>query len=1304
MGINNLGVNSFEEMQLNAMKAGATREEVASVTRQRVEDTPYIAEQLEGVDDEPMFTPRANDKKIPDKKLSRVDRAVAALTDSSQVAMEPASVDTAANRIARGFAETNPLSTNIADWASTKFPSLAGRLYWDDERHGTGFVSATELYGESFNNPLVRDDVRREAIQTKRKVENEEFYSGVSTDNAAYMIGQAGGAVVDPTSLIPFGGGMAAAIKGGAIIGGIDAAAMDLAQDGDVTASNVAMGVMLGAGAGAAIEGLIVAPIQRLIGGRKMGGKDVTKDDVKDMLPEELKDSVDVQTVSERINAIPFDDPAEVKLATEMIERSDLPVTEARMMEFWQAKAAEAEGIPNYWDNYKVRPKGYLSEKELAKKAATTSKAGGRLPRVERKSLTAEIKDLKYKLKEHLKETPEPNVKVVRPVKGAPLLPKEKRGRLAATKRDRADMSKVAEDLESRITGIQRRLDADSGALKAKQELSRDEAGLVEPTRLVTVEDPVRITEVPTNVDSAEIETMRASTATYEKFVFDEVTTPELAQQVVESAPDGKVTTTTSKDVKDQARATIKHGQTTRGSKVGQEIDPVNPTLDDMDMDVPSNEMGIYKRFVNGMLSPNPSKRFDNYGGAAAEFSALMKQSYEAVNQRVGTSMERMKTIFREAGISKLNSVEAKQVTAVLRRTLNAEDVSPGVARAARFMEGEFKKVLAIAHKQGIIDAKEFKRLTIKSKDHGYFPRIYDEDRLRTPEGMAEWVEALSGKAFKSEESAHHALKVLTGDDTKAYQAFKTQLKTDGTRVIISKELANSLYRNKLQRAPARSSHLEAARRIPEEMEEWLSPFLFDDPGVVMSQYFSDIHTRIEYAKRFGNNDNVLADLAGRMEAKGHKGVAEDMQEVYFAAVRDPKSKNVRSFYERPELTKKVVGSLKSFESLKLVFAQVLNAGQAPINGTTRLAGVQGLTPFEAYSISLKGLMEGYSGGANSITGGKMGSAELRQMQNEVGGNISTMLLESAGEINQSYHTVAQREFKGIFAPFNVLNNPAKFLTATGFFAIEDINRRVATSMGKGAVDTLIAKKLALAPLKKNKRQIKQFEHINKGLEEFGLDSKMDPNQYSTDELAWAYQRFSNQVNFINAPHTMPIMMQSFWGKFMGQFKSFSLHHSTFIVNHILGPAKRGNLVPLATYVGVGTPAGMAIGEFRRWLMADDKEMTQTEKMLNGLMMVGGLGIGLDLAKNAYYKEQGLISAIAGPAVGDISALAYGAAQTAVQSVEKGEFVGTPMARAAVNTMVFPLKKQVLRDLAKEKKGLDAAISKELKSSLKKEL
>ena len=159
-----------------------------------------------------------------------------------------------------------------------------------------------------------------------------------------------------------------------------------------------------------------------------------------------------------------------------------------------------------------------------------------------------------------------------------------------------------------------------------------------------------------------------------------------------------------------------------------------------------------------------------------------------------------------------------------------------------------------------------------------------------------------------------------------------------------------------------------------------MSPFLFDDPGVVMSQYFSDIHTRIEYAKRFGNNDNVLADLAARMEAKGHKGVAEDMQEVYFAAVRDPKSKNVRSFYERPELTKKVVGSLKSFETLKLVLAQTLNSAQAPVNGTTRLMGIRGLSPFESFRIAVKGMMEGYSGGANSITGGKMGSAELRQM------------------------------------------------------------------------------------------------------------------------------------------------------------------------------------------------------------------------------------------------------------------------------------------------------------------------------------
>lgn len=1297
MATDDLGITPFEEQQIQALKLGATQDEVASVGRTALQDTPYIAPQgTEGLlMDEPTV--------VPDdyQELTEVERAIERMTGpGSETAKAKSRVDTAINQMSRGFAETNPLTTNLIDWASTKVPSLAGRLYVGDEKYGTGWISADELFGEGFSDPMVTDDARRTAIQEKRAGEIQSYYENVSTDTAAYTLGQFGGAIADPTTVIPFGSGIGAALKGGALLGGIDAAAMDLAKTGEVDPAHVAIGVGLGAGLGVAFEAALVAPITRMMAARKDAGVKFTSKSVKEALPDNMKNRVDTEELAARVNASMDDMTPEVRMA--IAERTG-PLGEADSIAYWQGKAAETADstVPTkqIWQGQAALSprKNYLSEAKFVTEMKKLSASTGKLNRGERKELTKLKKELEYDLAQPGgQRLADPSLKKKKKL--------VKKGERAAQKAQeapqkalRAQDRKYRDQLESRLKGVQSRLDSDSVARGTLKEI---------PEATLTFGEMTPIT-----VDGPGHAIQRRMEAEAGDEIFDSLVTPEMAGMVVAGrSVDGPMSIAQAGDrldtTKQTAKEAIEEGNIAADSHVGRTMLPDSSTMDPLITLDEKSHLNLAQKFTNGMMSFRPWKRFEAHGGAGQEFAYYIRQAWEATQTSVGRAMDDVTGALRKAGIRDMSGEDALTVVNILKKTVKQADQPKHLQVAAVAVRKKLTRVLIEAREAGIYSKERFDELSAKMKDKGYFPRLYNEDKIQSAEGEREWVEALTGFAFKNEQSAKIALKALAGDD-KVYSAFKTLLRKDGSKYIVSKELANSLYRHRLQSAPTRSSHLDHARKIPEEFEEALAPFLYTDPEVVLSKYFQDVYTRIEHAKRFGNKDERLIDLTSRMEAAGHKDIAEDMTQVYFNAVRDPRGKNVRSFYERKELTKKVVGSLKSFTSLKLILAQTLNLAQAPTNGTALLTGLPGVNPLKAYGIAVDSIMKGASGTAHAATGGRMGSAELSRAQNRVGANNATMMLQYAGDINQAYHTIAQREFTGIFAPFNILNNPAKFLKATGFFTVEDFNRRVATQMGMGAVDHVRAEKLLLlnkavhTPL--NKRELGRMKDFDDTLTWFGLDTQVHPDSYKVKQLQWAYARFSDEANFINAAHTLPLSISGFYGKLLTQFKSFAIHATGYVADNVIGPAKRGNLVPLATYMGVGTPIGMTIDEFRRWIMADDKEFTLTERVVRGAMMASSAGITIDLAMNAYYKDTGLASALVGPALTDVSNVAHGIAKSVAESVKEGEIRLKPLAQAGLKAMVIPQEGKLKRML-EEKKGLDAELKTDFKTELSSEI
>lgn len=132
----------------------------------------------------------------------------------------------------------------------------------------TSGKTAEQKYGEGFEEAT--PEVRREMLfRAKERQLQAEFGSSFEPDPGSFagMAGALAGEVVDPTSLIPFMGGVRGAFATGAALGGAYSASQDIAERGTVNPGKMAVA----AGVGAVIPGGIA------FGAKKLGQRAARK-------------------------------------------------------------------------------------------------------------------------------------------------------------------------------------------------------------------------------------------------------------------------------------------------------------------------------------------------------------------------------------------------------------------------------------------------------------------------------------------------------------------------------------------------------------------------------------------------------------------------------------------------------------------------------------------------------------------------------------------------------------------------------------------------------------------------------------------------------------------------------------------------------------------------------------------------------------------------------------------------------------------------------------------------------------------
>ena len=728
-----------------------------------------------------------------------------------------------------------------------------------------------------------------------------------------------------------------------------------------------------------------------------------------------------------------------------------------------------------------------------------------------------------------------------------------------------------------------------------------------------------------------------------------------------------------------KAQRIIERGELPVNDKVAMKLDPPEGKMSELDamLDGEVPAPNTFERMLNKLGGSKyfrrPTAEMSQTSVSGKLIADGLEEGFVQTNAQVAESIYQFRRATRMKGIDP-GTVEEKQVVGLLNKTVNPKGLSPDVIQAAEDIKAQLTGVLDDAYKTGVIDQATYKALKKKGAEKGYFPRVYDEDLLNSPEGREQFAEALSAVKFKPEDADLLARTILRDNDKAVEKFVKEGVKGEGGIRFNKDSLVRLLKERGKTLDDKRSSHLEKPRKLPEGLEKILDPFLIRDAEGVLSKYFQDVHNRIEHARIFGAGDEkfekLYLDLKGR-----NREVADRAWETYMTAVRASESQTLQSFVKEPESIRRAIGSLKSFETLKLIFAQSINLGQGVVNGTTYLAGRKGINPAESYKIALDSIADT----ARRTKGG----VDLKEFADRSGATLQNVIMEATGDMNQAFHTIAGRE---LIAPLDLFNNPTKFLKSTGFFHVENMNRKMGAMMGKNYVETLAEKRIKLLSKGNGKKFQQQLAEVDEGLAELGIKPTFTTMDGLTmNDRMRAAQLFSNSINFTNAAHNMPLATQSLFGKLMFQFKSFAYHHGVFIAENVMKPAKQGNLAPLATYLGVGTPIGMGLDEFRRMIMADDKEFTMTERTVRGVSSVGGLGIMLDFLRGLQYGPEKAIAFVAGPGISDISRLGFGAAQTVSQSLDKGTPELKPLGKEVASSFVFPYKKQLLKSISEDR-------------------
>lgn len=595
--------------------------------------------------------------------------------------------------------------------------------------------------------------------------------------------------------------------------------------------------------------------------------------------------------------------------------------------------------------------------------------------------------------------------------------------------------------------------------------------------------------------------------------------------------------------------------------------------------------------------------------------------------------------------------------------------INKQVAVAAQQTRKMFQRYARLSYEAGVITKEQYAKML---KSH-YWPRIWNERYLESKEGHDKFVNLLTEIGFESPEQGKRIVASLVRDPEQiSVSQFVTRKNKNGDVVhVLTREQANNimLQRNRVSTSK-RSTHMDHKRKLHPKDERVLNEFLISDPMTVITEYGNDVGTRIAFSKYFGANDEYIAALKQKAEQVGEKEFTRDVDyftNLYYTALGDSRSKQIAAQLGLDENTRRILGSVNAFETLKLSLAQILNMSQATVNGLTFAAKHGGLRALRTYMKGVKGVM----------------SKEGRDFAERSGAALETTIMQLLTETSANSTVLGmfgKTDLDGPLKHLNMFNNPSVFLQNTGFLAVERVQRMLAANQGKALYEeawemyaktldgTTVGAKAAID----RKKAVEIAEGI--GLSEKALADR-HPGRMK-ENLEIAALEFSNRVNHTNNYSRLPPWARGPYARSILKFKSFMFHQAAFIKDNVIAPAAKGNIRPLAAYIGVGTPFGMTTDEIRRFIKSDDSKLTNTERMVRGISAVGGLGLWYDAAQQVATNNYAgsTYSLILGPAASDAVSLFRASIDTI------GSRSGDPLVRQMIKSTAgsYPGKQYLL--------------------------
>ena len=622
-------------------------------------------------------------------------------------------------------------------------------------------------------------------------------------------------------------------------------------------------------------------------------------------------------------------------------------------------------------------------------------------------------------------------------------------------------------------------------------------------------------------------------------------------------------------------------------------------------------------------------------------FSKLGQKAYDWVNNTLGKGATRMlygvDAILVRSGQRNLGEqIASAQASTDINVARISHDLNSFVAKHADEL-GELNKLVerAIPENQAqkdflaMLNKKKMAQLKIAKDnkiitnaeyarfkhDKGYIPRVWNTQKLITLQGAEEFSRFLNRLWGKDPVEVRNLITNITGEKKMTDEIIDSRFSPENVRAMFRRKADRELD-------VKRSTHLEHERklRIKPEVERQLDAFMAK-PLDRWTKFFEDVIRRNEYAKRFGKNDERVKKVIKNMREKGQGRQAEDVQEVYFTAVGDPKySETIKARMDNPRL-QQAVAKINAFQNLKLGLAAIPNATQAFVNGTVKLgkSGSMLTAPFRATSAIVRAVAKTRKGMDVVHNTGVLGEIDISRIATE----------------NMPHARIVEREFKG---PLKILNEPTSFLRAVGFISVEQMNRRAAAIMAHGHVGSINAKLQRL--VLQGKANSKKSKLLQKEMRELGI---MDPlkGDLTARDYAISGHIFNKHINFSGESFNLPVSWQKPWFKLMTKFKSFMFYQARFLKRHVADELFiNKNPKPLIAYLAAAGIAGNQ-AELARALVSGkelERNRNALELLISGIGNAGGGGLWYDTMQQVATRGPGgAWSGITGPTFSDIA-------------------------------------------------------------------